>query len=207
MPELPPPAHEPDAVRRAVESVLSRPEFAEHEPGLWDRITGWVGERVFELLELLFGTGQAPTLGTAMLVAALVVGLLLAVWFGRGVRRGGTAGQPVETMAAGRTPDDWLRAAAEAERTGRWREALRCRYRWLVADLDRRGAVEESDGRTSGEYLAEVRERAPSAATPFEQATRTFEAVWYGSADADEEVVTAFRDTVTAVTERTGRAA
>lgn len=207
VPELPTPAHEPETVRRAVESVLSRPEFARHEPGLWDRITGWLSERVGELLDLILGSGQAPTLGTVMLVVALLAGLLAAAWFARGVRRGGAAEQPVTTAGAGRTPGDWLQAAAEAERDGRWREALRCRYRWLVAELDRRGAVDEEEGRTTGEYLAEVRARAPAAAAAFAQATSTFEAVWYGSADVDPGVVEAFRATAGAVHETLGQAA
>lgn len=207
MPDLPPPAHDPDAVRHAVESVLARPEFTRHEPGLWERITGWVSDRVSELLELVFGTGQAPTLGTAMLVVALVAGLLLALWFARGVRRRGAVDLPVMPTAPRRTPDHWLRAARAAERDGRWREALRCRYRWLVADLDRRGTVEEEDGRTTGEYLAEVRSRAPDAAVPFAHATRAFEAVWYGSAPADRDVVTAFTETAAAVQERLEQAA
>ena len=51
-----------------------------------------------------------------------------------------------------RTAAQWRAEAAAHDAAGRWREALRCRYRALVAELAGRGLVEEIPGRTSGEY-------------------------------------------------------
>jgi hypothetical protein len=187
-----------------VQEVLSRPEFARHEPSLWDRITGWIAERIGELLELLLGSGRAPGVGTAILVAALLVALGLAVWFARGVRRGTADPIADARVERRRSPSEWLDVAARAEAEGRWRDALRGRYRWLVAELDRRGAVEEADGRTTGEYLAEVRSRQPEAARPFADVTRVFEGAWYGHAAVDRAVIDAFADSAEQVREAVG---
>src|SRR5207244_8332949 len=85
---------------------------------------------------------------------------------------------------AARPPGDWEAGAAGHEAAGRWRDAVRCRYRALVADLARRGVVDEVPGRTSGEYRAEVTASLPAAAADFTGATDLFERAWYGAADA-----------------------
>jgi hypothetical protein len=85
-----------------------------------------------------------------------------------------------------REPVDWRRAADRHRAAGRFRDALRCRYRALVGDLARRGLIDEIPGRTTGEERAQLRAVAPPAAAPFDQAADLFDAVWYGDAAADE---------------------
>ena len=133
-----------------------------------------------ELLgQLLFQATGDPWVSVALLLLVLaLVGLL--VWrFSRGM-----AGDPgaAATGLEGRprAAVDW-RAEAEAhERAGRWRQAVRCHYRALLAELAQRGVVEEVPGRTTGEYRAQVGARAPALAPPFASATELFELAWYG---------------------------
>lgn len=84
-----------------------------------------------------------------------------------------------------REPTDW-RAEAEAHRRdGRYRDALRCRYRALVGDLARRGLIDEIPGRTTGEERVQLREVRPVAAASFDAAADLFDGAWYGHAEVD----------------------
>lgn len=84
-----------------------------------------------------------------------------------------------------REPVDWRSEADEHRRAGRFREALRCRYRALVGDLARRGLIDEIPGRTTGEHRRQVHEVTPVAAATFDRAADLFDGAWYGHADVD----------------------
>ena len=82
-----------------------------------------------------------------------------------------------------REPTNWRAEADAHRRAGRYRDALRCRYRALVGDLARRSVIDEIPGRTTGEERAQLRRATPTASAPFNAAADLFDAAWYGSAD------------------------
>jgi hypothetical protein len=84
-----------------------------------------------------------------------------------------------------REPSDWRGEAEAHRRAGRFRDALRCRYRALVGDLARRGLIDEIPGRTTGEERAQLRVVRPAAAPPFDEAADLFDGAWYGQAEVD----------------------
>jgi hypothetical protein len=144
-------------------------------------------ERLFELLGQVGGTPGGSLLATVLLLAALAAVIVLAVRFGRRTDRGARAARPDADV--GRGAPAWEQDADAHERAGRWRDALRCRYRAVVADLAGAGVIEEVPGRTAGEYLAAVGDALPEATQDFAGMTRAFEAVWYGQAEAGAEDV------------------
>ncbi len=85
-----------------------------------------------------------------------------------------------------REPSNWRAEADAHRRAGRFRDALRCRYRALVGDLARRGLVDEIPGRTTGEERAQLHDVAPRAAPPFDRAADLFDGAWYGDVAVDE---------------------
>lgn len=89
-----------------------------------------------------------------------------------------------------REPTNWRAEAEEHRRAGRYREAMRCRYRALVGDLARRGLIDEIPGRTTGEERTQLRKVEPNAGSPFTSAADLFDGAWYGhhevGADDDE---------------------
>jgi Domain of unknown function (DUF4129) len=177
--DLPAPTRDPDRVREAVREVLARPEFRPPDRTLLERVFGWLLEQAGRLLAELGASGAGGIVGLAVLALALLGIVLLAARFSRGM----TASPEVRAAVPGvprRPAADW-RAEAEAhERAGAWRQALRCRYRALVAELAARGLVDEVPGRTAGEYRREVRRSLPDAAADFAGATELFELAWYG---------------------------
>ena len=93
----------------------------------------------------------------------------------------------------GREPIDW-RADAEAHRrAGRYRDALRCRYRALVGDLARRGLIDEIPGRTTGEERTQLASVRPQVALPFNDAADLFDSAWYGHVAVGEGDVDRFQ--------------
>ena len=68
---------------------------------------------------------------------------------------------------------------------GRFRDALRCRYRALVGDLARRGLLDEIPGCTTGEERRQLRVTSPNAVPFFGEAADIFDGAWYGNVSVD----------------------
>jgi hypothetical protein len=164
-------------VRRAARDILSRPEFQRPPRSVVQIVLDWLGRLLDRITSF---TGGSTLVGLAIMVGALAVIAFLLTRFARSVR-----GDPSRDIAVsvdvGRSAVDWRAQADAAEGAGDWREALRCRYRALLADLAARGTLEEVPGRTTGEYRAALARVVPGAAGDFSAATGLFEEAWYGS--------------------------
>jgi hypothetical protein len=187
--DLPVPTQNPRHVASTVHQVLARPEYQHPGPSLLERIEHDVLDWLARTLSSVVGAGLG-----AWVAMAVILGLIAFVaWrVAGGVTR--DPGRSVTVSAARRRPAaDW-RAEAEAhERAGEWRQALRCRYRALVADLAGRGLLEEVPGRTAGEYRAQLADSLPAAGPPFREATALFEGAWYGHRPTTEAETSRFR--------------
>jgi hypothetical protein len=184
--DLPPPdPHSADVggTRDAARQILARQEFKPPTESPVRRALNWLGEKLGQLIEKLFGAFGGGGSGSfiAWVILALVVLGIAALIVVR-VRRG-----PVVVVTArhvvidrSREPSDWRTEADEHARHGRFRDALRCRYRALVGDLARRGLLDEIPGRTTGEERGQLRTTAPVAAPEFTDATDLFDRAWYG---------------------------
>lgn len=198
--DLPTPTRDPDQAHRAAHEVLSRPEFHQSRP-LLERIWGWVLERLAELIGALAGTSAGAIVGLVLFLLIVAAVAALAVRFARGMTRDPEVAAAIPSLPR-RGAEDW-RAEAEAhERAGDWRQALRCRYRALVAELAGRGLVEEVPGRTAGEYRGQVERNVPAAAEAFAGATELFERAWYGNRPTGRDEVGRFRALADQVTTR-----
>ncbi|HEY6708869.1 MAG TPA: DUF4129 domain-containing protein [Actinomycetota bacterium] len=191
--ELRVPDRDPDQVREVVREVLARPEFRPAERSLVERAYDWVLEMVGRLLGAIAGSGAGGIVGLVLLALVLAgVGVLVAR-FSRGLT---PSAEVAAAVPAGRrrSAADWRADADAQERAGAWREAVRSRYRALVADLAARGLVEEVPGRTAGEYRRQVGRAVPAAAADFAGATELFEVAWYGRADTGAREAAHLRD-------------
>jgi hypothetical protein len=190
--ELPVPTRDPQQVREVVREVLARPEFRPPERSLVERAYDWVLEAIGRLLGAIARSGAGGIVGLVLLALVLAgVGVLVAR-FSRGL----TPSAEVAAVPVGRrrSAADWRADAEAQERAGAWREAVRSRYRALVADLAAHGLVEEVPGRTAGEYRREVGRAVPAAAADFAGATELFEVAWYGRSDTGAREAAHLRD-------------
>lgn len=200
---LPVPEVGADQVAEVTRSVLARAEYAGVQPTLLDRFWLLLSDALGRLLDALTGSGSGSLLGTVIILGFAVVALAAAVRFARTVRPDPERAAAVD-VRVGRSGDDWRADGAREEAAGDWRQALRCQYRALVADLARAGLVEEVAGRTAGEYLAAVRADLPAAAEPFARATAAFEAAWYGRRPVGPDDLAAVRGHARAVLRAAG---
>lgn len=175
------PTHDPDEVRRAADEILARPEFLPEPRSLQERVFEWIADAFGRLIEDATGGGR----GSIVAIAVIVVATAVAGWalyrLVRTMSRDRRVAVDVGDDDVGRSPRDWLAEAAVHEAKGDWRQAVRCRYRALVAELTDRGLLEEVPGRTSGEYRRLVASALPDGAPPFAAASDTFDRAWYGS--------------------------
>jgi hypothetical protein len=198
--ELPPSSHDPAEVRDLADRILAASRYDRPPESLPERIQGWFADRIADALSTLVGTGAGTLLAWIVVLGAIgAVGFLIA-------RHGGTvrvdrpaAGEPSAMVELSRSPREWRRDADALEAQGRWREALRCRYRALVGELVRRGAIPDQVGRTAGEYVRDVASSRPDAAPAMAAATELFEAAWYGDAPTGAVELARFRDLDAAV--------
>ena len=183
-PELPTPVPPPQGVRETAEEVLSRPEFRQPPKSLYERATQWLDEQLNRVLSTLLSGGRGSVLAWIALFAVLaLVGFLLWRFVTTARRDPRARGVPLDvTTEVRRTPAEWERDADEHERAGRWRDALRCRYRALVARLGKAGVVDDDDpSRTPREHRLEAGNALPAdAARSFAEAVDLFERAWYG---------------------------
>lgn len=186
---LPEPETPPEEVRRTVREVLDGPEFQEEDRGVVGDAADWVSERIDDFLEALFGGGAEGGGWVGVLVFGLAlagIGYLVYRYLRR--VRSEPAAEPEEVeLAVDRTPGDWQAQAERLEAQGRWRDALRCRYRALVAELVERDLVPDVPGRTAGEYRRDVAEHVPRVAEDFDGVTDLFELAWYAHAPTGRE--------------------
>ena len=183
---LPPPDPSAEEIREAADEILSRPEFVQEE-SLYDRILGWIADRLSEVLGALTGGGRGAFIAWAILLLAAAA-LAYLIWrvVSSGPVAAGGRGRPgadVVLEDVRRSASAWRSEAEAHARAGRWRDALRCRWRALVADLAERGRIQDAPGLTAGDYRRLVAAHAPPAGPAFSDATDLFERAWYGPGD------------------------
>lgn len=181
-------AEPPEVVRETADEILRRPIYQPPEPGVIERAIDWLLEQLGRLVP---DAGGPPVGGGGFLVGwvflAVVAGLALYMLFKvmpRRLAKAETETIEVETTITHTTSRrEWLDRAVEAEAEGRWRDAVRARYRALVAGLIDRNELPAETGATSGEYSATFGVEPPRGPA-FGDATGRFEAVWYGGSAA-----------------------
>lgn len=193
--DLPPSSHDPDAVRGLAGRILSEARYDRPPESLAERIQGWFADRIADLLSTLVGSGAGTVVAWIVVLGAIGAVVYLVIRHGRIVdlEQPERAG-PSAMVELSRSPAQWLSEADALEAAGRWKEALRCRYRALVADLVRRGAIADQPGRTAREYVGDVTESRPEAATAMADATELFEAAWYGDVPTGPSAAERFQE-------------
>jgi hypothetical protein len=134
-----------------------------------------------------------------LLVAAAAALVLVIVRYGLGDRGSDapaspTTQEPPDEAAAVPLPagidfaggDLLARAAAWAER-GDFAAAMPFLHAWMLVELDRRGRLVLSQGKTNGQYRAEVTAAAPGVAGVFAASCRLFEDAFFGHLAVDRD--------------------
>lgn len=129
--------------------------------------------------------------GIFLLAVAIAIGLFLVfrAWR-RWLRRKNPSGSKKKdpTVRVGVLPDvlakevgegDFLQAAEQAAARGDYRRAIIFLYAYQLTELDRRGMIRLTKGKTNRQYLRELKVR-PSLARILEHSMVTFEEAYFG---------------------------
>lgn len=196
--DLPVPQPNPAEISGRADDILSRAEFRQTESFL-ERASRWIDELLSDIVGGLTGGGVGTLVSWLILVA--LVGALAWVVVRMSPVGALTRVADAEAVVATRGPSatehrsaaEWRAEAERLATEGRYDEAIRARYRALLADLIQRGLVDDVAGRTAGEYRREVETVAPpAAAASFGAATDVFQDVWYGPVRADRSELDRF---------------
>lgn len=208
-------AQNPDALNK-LDEVFSRPPFESREaPSAWTRFWRGVGQAIEAFFDWLFNTGPGSNPGTAPATGAgsnnlspvgwvlLIIGLLLVLglvlYAIRGVR--GSLIREAKIRAEAALEDEHIsanealdRAQTEA-RSGDYRTAVRYLYLSSLLWLDERKLVRYDRSLTNREYLQEARAN-PALHDRLAPVVNTFDRVWYGHRDLEEQDFRAYEEQV-----------
>lgn len=183
---LPSPQIPAEEVDDTVRRVLERAEFQTPPENLLERALREALEWIGTILSQVTAEGATGVFAWAVVLVAVSVAAFLAFRFLRQVSVERGVSRASETRGR-RSAEEWRRTAEEHEVAGRWSEAVRSRYRAMIAEMVARGLVDDTAGTTAGEYRRQVRTNVPDAAPAFVEATGIFEAAWYGADRADRD--------------------
>ena len=186
--QLPTPDVDPDEARERADAILSRSEYSSSE-SILDRLSRWLDELFTGLFDALAGGGAGPVVGLVIRggVATALIGVVAQWQPGR--RRGARSPTLEVTIDLADEPEHRNAAGwhAEADRlagAGRFDDAIRARYRAVLAGLFAAGLLDDVAGRTAGEYRQDLAAAVPGVSSSFDALTGQFELVWYGPVQA-----------------------
>jgi hypothetical protein len=174
-----------DEAARAARAELSKVIYTSRQTPLWQRVVGWVVDRLERALSVVGGTGLGVL--SVLVILALAVGLLLVVLRWTGPLRGSAAvGQPLFTGRQ-QSAEDHRRAADDHAAAGRWRECVIERFRAVIRGLEERGLLDERPGRTAAEAARDAAVTLPSSAAELAAGAHLFDEIAYGTLAARPE--------------------
>ncbi|MGE0881738.1 MAG: DUF4129 domain-containing protein [Acidimicrobiia bacterium] len=200
-----PSTRDPAQVRSAADKILSRAEFGRRDKPWLTRAREWVADKISSALRWFFERFAPSSAGGSAIVGWVAIAVLAAgvVFVLYRLYRSRT---PKEAVAEARraridvepprTSGQWLVDSLAHERAGEWRDASRCRYRWMIATLVERDVLDEVPGHTTGEERRAVAVTAPSLSTAFDEASERFDVAWYGDRETTEADHVALRSLV-----------
>jgi hypothetical protein len=182
------------------------PQFR-HTEDLWQRLVNWVDAHLHVGVPTFFG-GWVRYVAIAVLLAVLgaVLGFIFRYASLGRMHRQKAPGVVVTDGDVALSASAWRQEADRLAAEGKYRDAVRCRYRALVAELADRGLIDQVPGRTSGDYERIVRALVPEVSEQFSYVTRLFERCWYGHEASDAKAQVVFDEAAKAVLAAVGSA-
>jgi uncharacterized protein DUF4129 len=185
------------AAQRLARAELSKPIYHRHLT-LEERILHYLTT----FLSHLFGRATTVPGGWWGLVALAALAVILVAgvlaWIGP-VRRRHRGARPLAAPGQARTARDHRQAAARLAQAGDYAAAIAEGVRAIAAELEERGALPPSTGRTADEFAAEAGQLLPGQAAGLADAAAMFDEVCYGRRPGSQAGYQRIRDLDAAV--------
>ena len=144
--------------------------------------------------------GAVAGWGTVV-VGSLLLVLLLSYWLRRllgGILTDGVAGPRQTESGEPATAAEAREQASAQAQSGDYRQAVRSLFLSALLHLREGGLLHYADSQTNRELLASLPPQSP-ARPHLEPVVETFDSVWYGIREPDEQTFTAYRQEVNAL--------
>ncbi len=178
-------------------------------PSLWERFSRWLEDLWDRLTSRRRSSGGAAA-GQAVstvagwgiiLVGSLLLALLLSYWLS-GLLGGILTDSAARARRAGSegpaTAAEAREQASAQARGGAYRQAVRSLFQSALLHLRENGLLQDVDNQTNREVLASLPPHSP-ARPHLEPVVETFDRVWYGIREPDEQTFNAYRQEVNAL--------
>jgi Domain of unknown function (DUF4129) len=171
-----------DDARKLAQDELSKPDYQQLQPSLWQRFTSWLSDHLNRLIDSSHHGLNGLWAGLVLAIIIVAVVLLVLRALGKPVRSRYSApqvfGDATMTAAAHRALADTHAAA------GRWDDAVIERMRAVVRELEERGYIDVRPGRTADEAANDAGRVLPLLANDLRAGARTFDDICYGKLPA-----------------------
>jgi len=155
------------------------------DPSPVQRFMNWLFDKIGRLLDgaVRVAPGGLPSLvGVVIVIVAIVVALRL----GLGPARLRDALTDRRRGAAAKTAAEYRAEAETLAAQGKYKDAIRARFRAIVRELEERGVLDPRPGRTAGEIAREAGAAVRAVADDLRTAAAAFDEAWYGRRDAGQ---------------------
>jgi Domain of unknown function (DUF4129) len=182
--------------RVLLNGILAGGEFQNiHGPTWLDRFKQRMLDLLIRLLGRVFRSSAIPTIGNVVVYGLMALALLaVAYWMYRTIRNnaGVEAIVPLSLSVSSKGWKVWMQEARLAAEGRNWRDAIHLGYWCGISFLEAQELWRPDKARTPREYLRLLPGASEHSKT-LGALTRTFELVWYGTQEADEN---AFSETL-----------
>ena len=171
--------------REAARRELGKAIYQQRRAGWLESALNWIFERLARIFSTVSSVAPGGVPGLVLLLVILVALVVVL-----GLRLGPLRRKDLlsDTRDQSTRSADFYRAeAAGFAAAGKWREALRARFRAVIRELEQRGVLDSRAGRTAGEIATEASVAMPSIAAAMRRAAYVFDEVWYGDRPATRE--------------------
>jgi hypothetical protein len=180
-----------DPAAAAARRELSKSIYQVGQPSLPERVLAWVLARI----ESAFGAvGVSGGLGLVFVVVLVGIVIGLIMWRVGPLRRAASgSGEPI-FVDRSRSAAEHRTAAETAAQRGEWADAVRERFRAIVATLEERDLLDARPGRTADEVASEGGRVLPDSARDLAAVARLFDDIVYGEGHADQRAYATVRE-------------
>jgi hypothetical protein len=188
-------------------------QLALGQPTFWERILRWIEEFIRALLpeQLPRGAETAAEVGSSLLVwtitilGVILLAVLLSYWF-RGLLGGILRDVVVRRQSSDLLPETAAEARQQAHslaQEGNYRQAVRQLYLSALLHLDEQRLLRFERDQTNREVLAQVAPNTP-VRSHLAPVMATFDRVWYGIREPDQETFDDYRQEIDMLMAQTG---
>jgi hypothetical protein len=153
------------------------------DPSPVQRAFGWLFEHIARFFDnaVKVAPGGLPSL---LVVVVLIVAVVVALRLGVGPARLRDALTDRRRGAAVRSAAEYRAEAETLAAQGKYKEAVRARFRAVIRELEERAVLDPRPGRTAGEIAREGGAAVPTIGADLRSAAGAFDEAWYGRRDA-----------------------